>query len=364
MINNKKPIFGNSEVSFITFENREKIINYLYSKIDLSNHRYSLLKDINTLKYLKDTEHYVSPNFKGTVTTNKGPNYLLIVVSIDTRKYCVAIDKKKLSYHKNQLDMKTIQLFQINLKCNDSIFKGSIFDGKLINIDGKYIFMISDCFYLEDNNLLSMDLIDKLNYLDNFMKNNFIKCNNFEFKLNKLFKYSELEDIIYKIKNNKFNNLNANGLIFFPKKSGNTIIYLDNNNAEVRNINNSVQQQQQQQLHQQQELNISMNRSNNNNNQIITSGSYHIIYDFVNFLKSRTYSYETNKYTKNLWLSKTLIPDVYNVYENIMIDKLGIALIPNLKISHMCSELINDKPVQFNCVFNDKFKKWVPINPI
>ena len=361
MINNKKPIFGNSEVSFITFENREKIINYLYSKIDLSNHRYSLLKDINTLKYLKETEHYVSPNFRGTVTTNKGPNYLLIVISIDTRKYCVAIDKKKLSYHKNQLDMKTIQLFQINLKCNDSIFKGSIFDGKLINIDGKYIFMISDCFYLEDNNLLSMDLVDKINYLDNFMKNNFIKCNNFEFKLNKLFKYSELEDIIYKIKNNKFNNLNANGLIFFPKKSGNTIIYIDNNNSTQALAHTHTQAlAHTHPLAQAQEL----NNLNRNNNQIITSGSYHIIYDFVNFLKSRTYSYETNKQNKNLWLNKTLIPDVYNVYENINTDKIGIALIPNLKISHMCSELINDKPIQFNCVFNDKFKKWVPINPL
>jgi hypothetical protein len=346
MINNKKPIFGNYEVNFINFENREKIINYLYSKIDLSNHRYSLLKDVTTLKFLKENEHYLSPNFKGTISTNKGSNYLLIVIMIDNRKYCVAIDRKKLSYHKNQLDMKTIQLFQINLKCNDSIFKGSIFDGKLINIDGKYVFMILDCFYLEDNNMLSMDLVEKLNYLDNFLKNNFIKCNNFEFKLNKLFRYSELEDIVDKIKNNKFNNLNANGLIFFPKKSGNTIIYLDTiNNNNINNNNNNI-------------------NNNNNNLQIIASGSYHIIYDFVNFLKSRTYSYETNKNNKKLWLTKTLIPDVYNVYENITTDKIGIALIPNLKISHMCSELINDTPILFNCVFNDKFKKWVPINPI
>jgi hypothetical protein len=55
---------------------------------------------------------------------------------------------------------------------------------------------------------------------------------------------------------------------------------------------------------------------------------------------------------------------VYNISDTETSNKLGIALIPNLKISHMCSDLINDNPVKFNCVFNDKFKKWVPINPI
>ena len=328
---NKKPIFGNCEANYVNFETKQKIINYLYSNLDLSNHRYSLLKDINTLKFLKDNEHYVSPNLKGL-------NYLIVITMFENRKYCVAIDRKKLSYHKNQLDMKTVQIFQFNIKTNEDIFKGTIFDGKLINIDGKYIFMISDCFYIENNNMLAMDMIDKINHLDNLLNNGLIKCNNFEFKLNKLSKYSELEEIIYKINNNKYGKLITNGLIFYPKKSGTTIIYTEYKPT----TENKIQQ----------------------NNQIISSGSYHIIFDFVNFLKSRVYHYETNNNKKILYLSKTLIPDVYNISETEISDKIGIALIPNLKISHMCSELINDIPVKFNCVFNDKFKKWVPINPV
>jgi hypothetical protein len=338
-MNYKKPIIGNYESSFVNFETKQKIIDYLYSKIDLANHRYTLLKELNTLKYLKDNEHYVSPNLKGL-------NYLIVITTFENKKYCVIIDRKKLSYHKNHLDMRTIQLFQINLKSTDNIFKGTIFDGKLINIDGKYIFMISDCFYIENINMLNMDMLTKIKYLDEFLKNNMLKCNNFEFKLNNLVKYDELEELINKVINNKLNKLTCNGLIFYPIKSGNTIIYNNNNNNN--NINN----------------NNNNNNNINNNNQIISSDTYHIIYNFVSFLKDRTYSYENNSNTKILYLSKTLIPDVYNISDTETSDKLGIALIPNLKISHMCSELINDNPVKFNCVFNDKFKKWVPINPI
>jgi len=70
---------------------------------------------------------------------------------------------------------------------------------------------------------------------------------------------------------------------------------------------------------------------------------------------------------KILSLIKTDIPDVYNIYNNINelpneTNKLGIALIPNLKISHMCNSLIkNFDPIKFKCCFSEKFKKWIPI---
>ena len=42
-------------------------------------------------------------------------------------------------------------------------------------------------------------------------------------------------------------------------------------------------------------------------------------------------------------------------------NKLGIASIPSLKISHMCDELIQTEPVKFHCTYCNKFKKWIPI---
>ena len=95
----------------------------------------------------------------------------------------------------------------------------------------------------------------------------------------------------------------------------------------------------------------------------VKNDSYHMIYNLVNFLKSRTYSYESEGKRKNV-SQKTEITDVYDVYESEDSERLGIAHIPNLKISHMCQNLIKNEAVKFNCVYNKKFKKWTPINSV
>ena len=59
-----------------------------------------------------------------------------------------------------------------------------------------------------------------------------------------------------------------------------------------------------------------------------------------------------------------MIPDVYDIAEKENGDKEGIAMIPNLKISQLCDDLIGDKPVKFNCTFSNKFKKWIPLTVV
>ena len=125
MIMHKKIVFGSGDAIITDNETKFKVIEYLYSKIDLSKFRYIMLNNIQKLKFLQENEHYVLPNFRGY-------NYLLIMLTINNKYYCVVIDRKKLSYHKSQLDMKTLNVIQINLKTTDAMFKGSIFDGKLI----------------------------------------------------------------------------------------------------------------------------------------------------------------------------------------------------------------------------------------
>ena len=87
-----------------------------------------------------------------------------------------------------------------------------------------------------------------------------------------------------------------------------------------------------------------------------------MIVNLTDYLKCRNYSYETNGKNKKLWLKNTEIPDVYNVHEDVDEEKLGIAHIPNLKISHMCNEIIHDSPVKFNCRYDKSFKKWIPVS--
>ena len=53
--------------------------------------------------------------------------------------------------------------------------------------------------------------------------------------------------------------------------------------------------------------------------------------------------------------------DVYDIADKENGDKQSIALIPNLKTSQMCDELVGEEPVRFNCAFSNKFKKWIPL---
>lgn len=329
----KKVSYGNGEAILADMDTKQKVIDYLYSKVDLSKHRYIMLNNLQKLKFLQDNEHYVSPNFKGY-------NYLIIMCTINGKQGCYAIDRKKLSYHKSQIDVKGLSMFQIDVKTSDTIFSGTIFDGKIIQLSNEHVFLIQDCFYLMGKKLLEMEMNEKMSHLDSIFKIHFRKdkgsyCDNFDFKLNKLYTYDLLEKLIESLPNLP---IGSTGIIFFPKFSGINVIHLEKKLEKVD--------------------------INTNNNEVIEQKSYHVIKDFVDFLKSRTYSYESTGKTKILWLSRTIIPDVYDIAEKENGNKLGIAMIPNLKISQMCDEIINDKPVKFNCVFSPKFKKYIPVNVI
>jgi hypothetical protein len=331
---NKKVVLGNTDGLLMDYDTKQKVIDWLYSKLDLSKYRYVILNNVSRLKFLQENVHHVSPNFKGY-------NYLLIMVKINNKNLCLAIDRKKLSYHKNQLDMKTIQIIQINMKTTEVMFNGTIYDGKIIKSNNQYVYLIQDCFYLMGNKIIDIEMNEKMNKLDVVLKNNFKKeqtsyCSNFEFKLNKLYNYKELEELV-----NNFSKLSVetNGLLFYPKMSGVNVLYLDNKKSDKVEFDSK-------------------------NCEIIEQKTYNIIHNFVDFLKSRKYSYESNGKYKNFWLSRTNVTDVYDISETDNGGKLGIALIPNLKISQMCDDIIKDDPVKFNCIFSTRFKKWIPLNLI
>ena len=242
----RKIIIGNNFGYLIDNNIKHIIIDYLYSKIDLSKYRYCILNSIQKLNFLQENIHYVSPNFKGL-------NYLLIMIFINNNKYCVIIDRKKLSYHKNQLDIKNLQIIQLKLNISnsteisnvhknndeiatDNIFNGTIIDGKLINMNNNYVFLIQDCLYLMGQILINMDMYVKMNYLDSIIKTHFKNdnsdvnnniCLNFIFKLNKLYYYEDLTNLIENLDKIK---LQTSGIIFYPKISGINIIHIEKKN--------------------------------------------------------------------------------------------------------------------------------------
>jgi hypothetical protein len=329
----KKIIFAGGDAVTITEDDiKSKVIDYLYNTLNLSKYRYVMLNNIQKLTFLQDNEHYVSPNYKGH-------NYFLIFMIINNKNICVLIDRKKLSYHKNQLELYHIYITKIIVNTKAPIFTGTIFEGKVIQKNNNFYFLIQDCFCLMNKKIIDMEINEKMSYLNDVIKENFTGnniCYNFNFKLNKLYKYADIENLIYNIIPNC--GINSNGLIFYPKISGIVVLFID---KKVEKIN-----------------------IESNQNEQIISRSFDLIYNFKEFLNSRTYSYEKETKKKILFIKKTDIPDVYNLYEKKDMPKLGIAHIPNLKISHYCQKHITTELIQCTCIYSNKFQKWIPLQII
>ncbi len=329
--------FGNSDAYIINdIDIKQKIIDYIFSLIDPSKYRYNMLENIQQLNVLKNNEHYVSPNFKGF-------NYFLVFYkfpsnsnSKDTFSQCIAIDKKNLSYHKKTIDLKKIFMYKVKVMASQSIFRGTLFDAKLI----KNIMLVKDCYHIMGNNIADMEMNEKMIYLDTILANQFQTdgCANFKLKINKLYRYNMIKEIIENIIPKC--ELEITGLIFYPKKSGISYIYTDKKQADKIEI------------------------QTNQTNQTINNTSYNMIHQIKEFLCSRVYSYENNNSVpkKLLYVEPTEITDVYNVYNKLDDDdKIGIAHIPNIKISFYCRENIKEK-VKCLCIYYKPFNKWIPIN--
>jgi len=338
----KKIKFGMSDAIVINdLGLKGKIIDFLFNSINLSNYRYNMLTNLQRLQFLKDNEHYVTPNFMGY-------NYLLLFLTIDDNKYCVAVDKKRLSYHRKQVQLEKVNIYKILIGASKSIFRGTIFDCKLINSvvnnDGKnyhkYFMLIKDCYYLMGNKTIDIEMLQKISHINNIIKTQFTKgsrCKNFIFKINKLNTYENLKDLIENVIPTC--NIKCQGLLFYPKYSGVNVIYLDKKQEKV-----------------------GITTTNTVDN-VVKENSYDLIVNLTKYLKCRSYSYETTGKMKKLWLQGTEIPDVYNVFENEDENKLGIAHVPNLKISHLCKDNItSDESKRFLCRYDKNFKKWIPIN--
>ena len=323
--------FGNSDAFIINdLDLKTKIIDYIFSIIELSKYRYNMLENIQQLNFLKTNEHYVSPNFKGF-------NYFLLFYkfkdNIQKNKessYCIAIDKKNLSYHKKSIDIKKVYMFRVKIFASSSIFMGSLFDTKLI----RDIMLVKDCYYLMGNNICDMEMNEKMIYLDSIIANQFHKdyCPNFKLKINKLYKYNMLEEIIKNIIPNC--ELEITGLVFYPFKSGMSYIFTEKAIIDKTTVSQS-------------------------NTKIVSNESYNMIHEITQFLTNRIYSYETNGPKKILFIEPTEITDVFNLFENET--KIGIAHVPNYKVSTYCRENIKNK-VKCLCIFNKQFNKWIPLN--
>ena len=328
--------FGSNNADLILdISVKSKIINFIFNNLSLSDYRYILLTNTKKLIYLQKNPHYVSPNFRGF-------NYLIIFMTLDGEKICVAINRKKLKYHKNNINVKQVEIIKLKVDCTDTIYKGTIFDGKLLSRGKDNIYLIQDCYLLMNNKMIKIELEQKLGTLDSILYKQFSNksCSNFMFKLNKLYNYDSLEKLVTKIipKISKAS-FQIQGLIFYPKYSGINIIFVENKKTNLPNYQIANSQSQ---------------------SDSIKKESINIIKNLNSFLKNRVYTFENYTNKKNKIIVKTDIPDVYEVWDNKI--REGIAHVPNMKISHQCQDIfLNKDKAYMNCVYFNPFNKWIPI---
>jgi len=79
---------------------KESLLDYIYENIDLRNYKYKIIEANDDLFNIKKNYH-ISPNYNGT-------NCLLVFTKLNGQYYSFLVDRKTLSYSKNQLDLNSI----------------------------------------------------------------------------------------------------------------------------------------------------------------------------------------------------------------------------------------------------------------
>lgn len=317
------------------------LIEYIYSKLDISKFRYELLQHSNDLEQLKKQKYYLSANFTGK-------NCFLVFTTYKNKYYQYLVDRKTLSYNKNKNDISKIYLKNVNIRIDPSIYIGTIFDGIYTTSPKGYeSFVITDIYYFMGKPYSDIPLDTKLftirKYLESNLKqkdaNNILKLN-----INILYDISKIKYFINNILplQEKNSGLVIKGICFYPEMSGTKLIYLfDNENKQNdKQINNHQPE-----------------KNDNEDEKIIK-------YKYIPKNKELI--------TAVLEMKLTDMPDIYKLYAVDKITRdgkvlykrkyMGIASVPNIQKSLWCKELLSKSTnILVNCRYDIGKNKWEPL---
>lgn len=328
------------------------IINIIYDQLNLSNFKYQLLDDCNDLNILKKELLYVTPHIMGV-------NCLIVFIEHEQKKYQAILNKKDLKFNKNHVNISQIKIYNMwfnhnnkyksdeNSNINYNLYPLTIFDGKFIMAENNLTYLIHDAYFLAGHKMFTKNLINKMKLINEYMAyiNQNIENTLFDIRMTAFYNIEQIGDLIFnKIKNSK---LKINGLIFYPERSGKYYIFI--NDVEFFKLRSSVSDD------------IIIQNYNSLSIPAIP----------INFSINNQID---NNLTNDFIMKKTDISDVFELYHCNNLDKLyinitpenriGIAHIPNIKTSQYCKSLSNKNDIFIQkCIFNNKFKKWMPVVP-
>jgi hypothetical protein len=367
--NNQKNQSNNYQCNDKEYNIKSYLLDYLYNKIEVGEHKYTIIKNIGDIYDLKSKKYYLSSN-------SCGINAIIIFLKKDNEYLSYLIDRRSISYNRQSLNKSGVRITEIKLSVDLKLYDGTILDGIIIDSNSNIIgnsnntnnnfeknkmnFMVTDVFLLGGKSLITTDYKKKM-YMCSLMFEKLISSNsttnNIELIISRPYELNEIKELFASDINSGIKKLNIKGITFYPQYSGNKLIYIFDKQDE---------KYKQELMEGKGEVNL--------------IGQEDICQENFEYSdKKRLFKFELidpeclDDIVLNLEMVKTSTPDVYKLYgifvsqqdeKKIFIKKnIGYAYIPTYILSIKCSlYFLNKKSIIMSCVFNTIKNKWIPID--
>jgi hypothetical protein len=300
-----------------------------------------------------EDKYYLTPNFVG-------PNCLLVFTKLREKFFAFTIDRKKLSYNKNKVDPSKVDINYVSVGVDSEIYKGSIFDGTLVNNGGDTHFIISDVYSFKGKDYTGIDLDLKLfeikTYLENSvprlsaLKSRDSRYTPLDLGVNALYELSDVNKFVNKVIPS-YKDAKIRGICFYPKTSGTKLVFILGN--ERREEKGKT---------------VSVIKKKSGSSDAHDDGSNH------KFTQYKFVAMGDEPIHAVLEMSKTDTVDVYRLFSVEKVTrkgkqlwkrrKMGIAYIPTMDRSKWCRELMQKSKkdsVLVKCLFHSSKGKWEPL---
>jgi hypothetical protein len=314
----------------------------LYNVRIIQKHYYNI--DDTNIKYISKLPHLIS------LRSNGNRYYIYFSLYNDTPIIYFIDMKIHTGYEKPRIILAR-GLFDI------SLFKNTLLEGEMIKTnENKWIFIINDIVAYEGKKLDDMILPDRLKIIYNILDKKYTAdniCDVCSYKV-KSYYYLSKKSLNELMKISKELNYTSRGIYFSS--------YYLKHKPKLFNFNDNIIVSVQKKVKDTTEFKELVKTQSQSQSQ---SHSQTSIISTSNIITSLNKSYS------DLWISKTDDPDIYNIYDNHNIltsNKLGIAFIASLQDSIKMRNVFKEKSttitIKFKCNYNEKFKKYQPIEQI
>jgi len=330
---------------------KDLILNDIYNNYGIriiQKHYFNL--DENNIKHLSKVPHMIS------LRTN-GNRYYIYFTKYNDIEIIYFIDMKiHTGYDKPRIILGR-GLF------SPSLFLNTLIEGEMVKTkENKWIFIINDIIAYEGKKVDYLILPKRLELIYNLLNDKYTQdniCDICSYKIKTYYHLSKvsLDEILNQ---SKKLNYTSRGLYFHS--------YYLKHKPKLINFDDKVIVDVKKKIKDVTEFKTQINSTPITSNFIITSN---IINPNPIITHNNDNPNDNDKKYKNLWIAKTDDADIYYLYDNFNIltsNKIGVALIPTIKDSIKLRNHFKDKNLtytcKFKCLFNEKFNKYQPIEMI